>query len=140
MKFQTPRGTRDFLPQEMIRLDYVMSTFKRIFEKYGFENFERECRRMYEQTSILIKLEENFGFYGERPQKRKTLPADKLYIPRRWLCDQSQTDFQFVCNAMAKKDTLYGNMKPIFRIFQWLSVVLMIIIAVLIKLHIHGYF
>jgi len=39
-KFQTPRGTRDFLPEEMIRLEYVIYTFKRIFEKYGFDNFE----------------------------------------------------------------------------------------------------
>jgi histidyl-tRNA synthetase len=39
-KFQPPRGTRDFLPEEMIRLEYVMNTFKKIFEKYGFENFE----------------------------------------------------------------------------------------------------
>jgi len=39
-KFQPPRGTRDFLPEEMIRLDYVINTFKKIFEKYGFENFE----------------------------------------------------------------------------------------------------
>jgi len=40
MKFQPPRGTRDFLPEEMIRLDYVITVFKKIFEKYGFENFE----------------------------------------------------------------------------------------------------
>jgi histidyl-tRNA synthetase len=40
MKFQTPRGTRDFLPEEMIKRDFVINTFRRIFEKYGFENFE----------------------------------------------------------------------------------------------------
>ncbi len=39
-QFQTPRGTRDFLPEEMIRLEYVMNVLKKIFEKYGFENFE----------------------------------------------------------------------------------------------------
>ncbi len=38
--FQTPRGTRDFLPEEMIRREYVINTFKRVFEAYGFGPFE----------------------------------------------------------------------------------------------------
>jgi histidyl-tRNA synthetase len=47
-KFQPPRGTRDFLPEEMIRLEYVMNTFKKIFEKYGFENFETPAFENFE--------------------------------------------------------------------------------------------
>jgi histidyl-tRNA synthetase len=38
--FQPPRGTRDFLPEEMIRLEYVINVLKNIFEKYGFDGFE----------------------------------------------------------------------------------------------------
>ncbi len=37
MKFQTPRGTRDFLPQEMIKRQYVMDKIRRVFEKWGFD-------------------------------------------------------------------------------------------------------
>lgn len=47
-KFQTPRGTRDFLPEEMIRLEYVMNVLKKTFEKYGFSNFETPAFENFE--------------------------------------------------------------------------------------------
>ena len=37
MTFQTPRGTKDIMPEEMIRYDYVISVIKDVFEKYGFD-------------------------------------------------------------------------------------------------------
>jgi len=39
-KFQTPRGTRDFLPEEMIKREALINTFKKVFEAYGFSPFE----------------------------------------------------------------------------------------------------
>jgi len=39
-KFQTPRGTRDFLPEEMIKRNFIINTFKKVFENYGFSPFE----------------------------------------------------------------------------------------------------
>ena len=38
-KFQAPKGTRDFLPEEMIRRQYVMNEIMQVFERYGFEPF-----------------------------------------------------------------------------------------------------
>lgn len=38
-KFQTPKGTRDFLPEEMIRRQFVMNRIASIFERFGFEPF-----------------------------------------------------------------------------------------------------
>jgi histidyl-tRNA synthetase len=38
-KFQTPKGTRDFLPEEMIRRQFVMNKIASVFERYGFEPF-----------------------------------------------------------------------------------------------------
>src|SRR3989338_3704664 len=35
--FQTPRGTRDTLPEDMIRQQYVISVIQKIYEKYGFD-------------------------------------------------------------------------------------------------------
>ncbi|MEM4700011.1 MAG: histidine--tRNA ligase [Candidatus Nezhaarchaeales archaeon] len=32
-----PRGTKDLLPEEAIKYDYVISTVKRVFESYGFD-------------------------------------------------------------------------------------------------------
>ncbi|MBI4170096.1 MAG: histidine--tRNA ligase [Candidatus Aenigmarchaeota archaeon] len=40
MPFQTPRGTRDIEPEEMIRYEYVLSVIKKVFEKYGFDPFD----------------------------------------------------------------------------------------------------
>lgn len=52
MKFQPPRGTRDFLPEEMIRMEYVMNILKIIFEKYGFENFETPAFENFELLAV----------------------------------------------------------------------------------------
>jgi histidyl-tRNA synthetase len=35
--FKPPRGTRDFLPEEMIKRNKVFDTVKRIFESYGYD-------------------------------------------------------------------------------------------------------
>ena len=37
MPFQTPRGTRDIEPAEMLRYQYVLDVCRRVFEKYGFD-------------------------------------------------------------------------------------------------------
>jgi histidyl-tRNA synthetase len=40
MKFKAPKGTRDFLPQEMIIREYIIQKIKQVFESYGFEPLE----------------------------------------------------------------------------------------------------
>ena len=40
MKFQTPKGTRDFLPEEMIRRQFVIDKIRNVFERFGFEPFD----------------------------------------------------------------------------------------------------
>ncbi|MCU0646126.1 MAG: histidine--tRNA ligase, partial [bacterium] len=35
-----PKGTRDFLPENMLRRQFVMNTIRSIFEKYGYEPLE----------------------------------------------------------------------------------------------------
>jgi histidyl-tRNA synthetase len=47
-KFQTPRGTRDFLPEEMIKRDYVINTLKKTFESFGFDPFETPAFENFE--------------------------------------------------------------------------------------------
>lgn len=56
MKLQTPRGTRDFLPEEMAKRQYVFNTIRNIFEKYGYEELQTPAIE-YEDT---LK-----GKYGE---------------------------------------------------------------------------
>jgi len=49
MKFQTVKGTRDFLPEEMVKREFLINTMKKVFEKYGFEPIETPCIE-YEAT------------------------------------------------------------------------------------------
>ena len=37
METKAPKGTRDFLPQEMVKRQFVIDTIRAVYEKYGFE-------------------------------------------------------------------------------------------------------
>ncbi|NIO21052.1 MAG: histidine--tRNA ligase, partial [Candidatus Aenigmarchaeota archaeon] len=50
--FQTPRGTRDFLPIEMIKRDYILETVRKVFESYGFDPLETPA---FEEWNLLAK-------------------------------------------------------------------------------------
>lgn len=51
-----PKGTRDFLPQDVARRTYIFDTIKRVFKKYGFAPIETPS---FELSSTLL------GKYGE---------------------------------------------------------------------------
>jgi histidyl-tRNA synthetase len=53
-------GTRDFLPQEMNRREYVIDRMKQVFRKYGFEPLE---------TPSIERWETLAGKYGEEGEK-----------------------------------------------------------------------
>ena len=57
---RTPKGFRDFLPETMLRRNYVIGTITEIFELFGFEPLE---------TPILELRETLFGKYGEDAEK-----------------------------------------------------------------------
>ena len=50
------KGTRDFLPEQMIKRNYVINIIKQIFEKYGFDPLETPTLELWETLS---------GKYGE---------------------------------------------------------------------------
>ncbi len=52
MKFQPPRGTRDFLPAEMAARREVFGKFRRVFEGYGYGEV---CTPAFEDFSLLSK-------------------------------------------------------------------------------------
>jgi histidyl-tRNA synthetase len=51
-----PRGTRDFGPEEMARRNYIFSTIRAVYERYGFQPLE---------TPTLENLSVLMGKYGE---------------------------------------------------------------------------
>lgn len=40
MKFQPPRGTRDLLPEDMLKRQFILDTARAVFEKWGFDPLE----------------------------------------------------------------------------------------------------
>lgn len=51
-----PKGTRDFLPQEVAKRNYIFDTIKTVFQKYGFSPIETPS---FEHSETLL------GKYGE---------------------------------------------------------------------------
>jgi histidyl-tRNA synthetase len=49
--YQTVRGMRDFLPEEMKKREYVAGVARRVFEKYGFELMETPAVESFELLS-----------------------------------------------------------------------------------------
>ncbi len=48
MKFQTPKGTRDFLPPEMIKRQFIFNTLRKVFESYGYDPLETPAFEYWE--------------------------------------------------------------------------------------------
>jgi len=60
IKPQLSKGTRDFLPGEVAKRNYIFDTIKIVFRKYGFEEIE---------TPAIERLETLTGKYGEEGDK-----------------------------------------------------------------------
>lgn len=56
MKPSIPKGTRDFLPQQVNRRNYIFNTIREVFVKYGYQAIE---------TPVMEKLDTLTGKYGE---------------------------------------------------------------------------
>ena len=52
MKFQPPKGTRDFLPKEMRKRREIFEKIRRIFENYGYGEV---CTPAFEDFELLSK-------------------------------------------------------------------------------------
>ena len=55
-----PKGTRDFLPEVMVRRNYIFDTIKAVFKRYGFQPIE---------TPSMENLGTLLGKYGEEGDK-----------------------------------------------------------------------
>src|SRR3989442_13812565 len=60
MSTKPPSGTRDFLPDDIRRREYVIGVVRKVFEKYGFEPLE---------TPAFENIETLLGKYGEEGNK-----------------------------------------------------------------------
>ncbi len=111
----------------------------------GYKNFVRECKRMYEQSSIFLKLEEKLGFWEDRDEdKRKGFPNEEKYFPDRYreyfTNEEWSNSEDFIKDIMSRKDTLFGIMKKIFIIFEDIGLILIVIISLVAILHLIAFF
>ncbi|HTF03271.1 MAG TPA: histidine--tRNA ligase [Bacteroidia bacterium] len=59
-KPSTPKGTRDFSPDEMMRRNFIFDTIRSVFKKYGYQPIE---------TPAMENLETLMGKYGDEGDK-----------------------------------------------------------------------
>src|SRR5690606_36224694 len=60
MKPSIPTGTRDFLPEQVIKRNFIFDTIRRVFIKYGYLPIE---------TPVMENLSTQTGKYGEEGDK-----------------------------------------------------------------------
>ena len=60
MAVQSARGTRDFLPRDMVRRNHVLGVIRNVFERFGFEPLE---------TPAMERIETLLGKYGDEGDK-----------------------------------------------------------------------
>jgi len=51
MKFQPPKGTRDFLPEEMVLRKYIVETIEKLFQTFGFKPMDTPAFEMWKLLS-----------------------------------------------------------------------------------------
>jgi histidyl-tRNA synthetase len=101
------KGTRDFLPSEVAKRNYIFDTIKSVFRKYGFEQIE---------TPAIERLETLTGKYGEEGDKLlfkilnsgdylKDIPADVL----------ATGNSQLATKSIAEKGLRYDLTVPLAR-------------------------
>jgi len=74
MKFQPPKGTRDFLPEEMVKREFVINTIKNVFVRYGFDPLETPVFENFEVLAVKGGLGEDVRkqvFYFEDKAERE---------------------------------------------------------------------
>jgi histidyl-tRNA synthetase len=103
------KGTRDFLPAEVARRNYIFSTIKSVFRNYGFEEIE---------TPAIERLETLTGKYGEEGDKLlfKILNSgDYLNKVRSSNYELQSLDVKDITPLIAEKGLRYDLTVPLAR-------------------------
>lgn len=91
-EFKTPRGTRDFLPEQMIVRNQVIKTISNIYETYGFSPLETPAFEYYDvlaQKAGQDTLEQIYDF-KDKSDRRLALRFD-LTVPLARLMGSNPT-------------------------------------------------
>ena len=101
------KGTRDFLPSEVAKRNYIFDTIKSVFRKYGFEQIE---------TPAIERLETLTGKYGEEGDKLlfKILNSGD-YLKDAPTEELSKGNSQSITKFIAEKGLRYDLTVPLAR-------------------------
>jgi histidyl-tRNA synthetase len=102
-----PKGTRDFLPNEVARRSYIFDTIKRSFRKYGFAPIETPS---FELSSTLLG---KYGEEGDRLIFRILNSGDKM--KKADLDALAQDNLPRFANSLAEKALRYDLTVPFAR-------------------------
>ena len=84
MEFQTPRGTRDFLPKDAIKRQFVLDKVRRIFELWGFDPLEtpafEEWRLLAAKSGGGEAIREEVYYFKDKSDRELGLRFD-LTVP-----------------------------------------------------------
>lgn len=106
-KPSTPKGTRDFLPQEVAKRNYIFNTIKQSFETYGFSPIETPS---FEHSSTLLG---KYGEEGDRLIFRILNSGDKM--KKADLNALSEGNLPRFANSLAEKALRYDLTVPFAR-------------------------
>lgn len=104
-KPSTPKGTRDFSPQEMLRRKYIFSTIEKVFQTYGFlpletpamENLSTLTGKYGEEGDRLIFKVLNSGdaWKSVSPEVRAALGKDEEVHPGKLAAELSEKALRY---------------------------------------------
>lgn len=106
-KPSTPKGTRDFLPQEVAKRNYIFNTIRRSFETYGFSPIETPS---FEHSSTLLG---KYGEEGDRLIFRILNSGDKM--KKADLNALSDNNLPRFANSLSEKALRYDLTVPFAR-------------------------
>lgn len=109
MKPSLSKGTRDFLPAEVAKRNYIFQTIQKVFMQYGFEQIE---------TPAIERLETLAGKYGEEGDKLlfKILNSgDYLNEIRKSGLEIQNTDVREITPLISEKGLRYDLTVPLAR-------------------------
>lgn len=102
-----PKGTRDFLPAQMVKRNYIFNTIETAFKKYGFLPIE---------TPSMEKTETLMGKYGEEGDRLifKILNSGE-YLKKVSAGDVENENYQTVTSQISEKALRYDLTVPFAR-------------------------
>jgi len=86
----TPKGTRDFLPVDVYKRDYIFNTIRTIFQKYGYQPIETPAMENLitltgkygdEGDKLLFKILNSGDFLGNVPSEKLSKITSKELAP-----------------------------------------------------------